>query len=130
MGQFVDEAVEDPGKHIAARGAPRPHRDPAFERGLFQQAVGQPATRKFIAGQSAAAARLQDALAVALDPVGEGDEMIVPGDQLALGVDAAPQVVEAASAEMVVLQIVFARPGQLHRRLDPLRDGRGLDDEV
>jgi hypothetical protein len=54
----------------------------------------------------------------------------VPGHQLAVAIDAAAQEVEAAGAEVVVLQVVLARPGQLDRRIHLARDRRRLDDEV
>src|SRR5690606_25953645 len=100
--------------------------------GLLELAVGQPAARELVGRQAAAAAVTQGALAILFDPVGEGDEMVVPANHLAGRVDAAAQEVEAARAEVVVLQVVLAGPGQLDRRLVPhaLGDGGGLDDEV
>jgi len=43
--------------------------------------------------------------------VSKGNEMIVPGDQLALVVQAAFQKMETAGTVLVVLQIVFTAPG-------------------
>ena len=52
---------------------------------------------------------------------------LLPRHELAAGVDAALQVVEAAGTVEVVPHVVFARPQQLHRRpADLLGDARGL----
>ena len=130
VGQFVDEALDDPGEDVAARCAPRPHRDAAFDRRLLEQAIRHPAAGELVAGETGAAARLQCRPAVARDAVGKRDEVVVPRRQLATCIERAAQEVETARAIVVVPQVVFARPGELDRRADALRDGRGLDDEV
>src|SRR5262249_40686210 len=58
---------------------------------------------------------------------GVGDVVVVPGHQRARGVDAAPQVVEAAAAVEVVLQVILAAPDELHRRGDLARDPGGFN---
>ena len=56
----------------------------------------------------------------------EGDEVIAPRDQLAGGVDAALEEVEAGGTVEVVPHVVFARPQQLDRHADLLGDPRRL----
>src|SRR5690606_20327601 len=56
---------------------------------------------------------------------------ILPGDQLAVGVQAALQGVETTGTEVVVLHVVFTGPLQLHRTtFHATRNGGRLIDEV
>jgi hypothetical protein len=111
VGQFIDEAVEDPGKHVAAGCAPGSHWDPALNRRLLQQAVRCPAARKLVTTEDGPGARLQRLLAVTYNGIRKGDEVVVPGNQLALCVDPAAQVVKAAGTVVIVSQIILSRPG-------------------
>src|SRR5665647_1478049 len=47
--QFIDKAVNDPGKHIAAWSTPWTHGNCALHGRLLKQAVSYPTPRKFIA---------------------------------------------------------------------------------
>jgi hypothetical protein len=58
------------------------------------------------------------------------DEMMPPGSELALCIEAALQAYHSAGAEGVVGNVVFARPEQLDRRVNPFGDPCGLDQIV
>ena len=62
--------------------------------------------------------------------VREGDEVVAPGHELALRVDAARERVESADAEEVLRHVLLAGPHQLDRALEALRDRAGLADIV
>src|SRR3954468_24619284 len=70
-------------------------------------------------------ARRDEALAVAI-----ADEVVLPRDQLARGVEAGLEVLPAAGAIVVVLHVVLAGPEQLHGDSGLLGEVRGFDDVV
>ena len=122
VGEFIDEAVHDPREDAAAGRAPRPHGPTRVEHGLIRLVIGDPTTREFIAAEGAAAAWTA--------AFAEGEAVILPSDDFTLGVDAALEEVDTAGAILIVAHIVFARPRELHGRVDLLGDGGGLDEVV
>src|SRR5271169_4735442 len=57
---------------------------------------------------------------------GEGDEMLLPGVEPAVGIDRPLQLMVAGRTVEVVPEIVFPGPLQFDWSVDSLRDGRGL----
>ncbi len=84
-------------------------------------------TRWFCGTETGKASTSMLALAAGFLPSAETrDEVVRPGDELALGIDRALHLVKAARAVEIVRQVVFARPLQLDRRADLLGDRRHL----
>ena len=122
MGELVDEAVEDPRENAAAGSAPRAHWPTGVEHRLVGLVVGDPTAWKLVGAERTTAAGTA-ALA-------EGEEVVLPRDHFALGIDAALQEVQAAGTILVVFHVIFARPRELHGRVHLLGDRSGLDEVV
>src|SRR5690606_21822041 len=123
-GHFVQEALEEEGQCVRAGCAHGAGRNGVLVQGLHQAHVGHYIHREDVVAHVGAGHRRPTV-------GGRGDEVILPGDQLAGSIQTSLQVVETTGTEVVVHHVVFTGPLQFHRTtFHATGDGRGFVNEV
>ena len=125
MSQFIDKRLDHERQGIAVGCTQRAGTNGDRLERTCRSQVGNERMRELPACQAGRAGGLSRSTAAA-SRIPVVDEVIAPGHELAVGVDAALQVMEPAGAIVVVRQIVFTRPQQLDRNAGFLGNKRGF----
>ena len=119
LGDVVDEALDREGVVAVADAAPRRQPRAAVLDDVLGELVGNRILRDRRAlHHDAVLPRFWIAGDVSHD--GFGNDAVMPGDELAVGVEAGLDVVRRHRAEFAEGDVVLARPDQLHRLADRL----------
>ena len=120
LGDVVDEALDGEGVVAVADAAPRRQPRAAVLDDVLGELVGNRILRDRRAlHHDAVLPRFWIAGDVGHD--GFGNDTVMPGDELAVVVEAGLDVMRRRRAEFAEGDVVFARPDQLHRLADRLR---------
>ena len=114
VGELVDEALVDEGEHATAGRAPRAHGNAVLDHAAKAKVIRDKSAGEFIRTESP----------------GEEDSVIAPGGNFARRIDAACEEMKTARAEMIVAEVVFARPSEFDGDAGLLGNGGGLNHEI
>src|SRR6266568_3726860 len=118
MRELIGKRLKDPRKRIAARSAQRVSRNAERHQRSAEEKVLQERAGKFVGGNVGGG---REFIAFA-----KRNKVITPGHEFPGSVYAPLQVMKTGGPIMVVVEIVFARPQQLHGRANLLGDGAGF----
>ena len=104
MGQFIDKGMDNPGERIAAWSAQGTGGDASWNEGCFYSEVGDEVGGEF-AGTDVRGGDEFFAFT-------ETDEMVMPGSEFAVCINATAHVLKTTGTIEVVTHIVFARVEQ------------------
>ncbi len=119
MRHFVDEGLENESERVVSWRAQRPGGDAERNQRIAVGQIRYAASRISI--------RIEVGRARERSLLAEADEVLLPGDKLAVLIQAALEVMPAGGPVEIMLDVVGTIPKQLHRRAGHFRNPRRLN---